>query len=890
MPGFETTLTGKVAGKLRLAPSSYRPVSYSANADLALSDLRLALAPHAEMEAQGGSLEVNVTGGAEAIAVAGNLKLAAGEERITTSLSAEVKGRQITLSPIKLVWAEVGSAELKGIADTKAGTLSSASVRLTDLSVASLVGRLGEHLPAEIRDLQPEGTVSALIEADDLPFTAEAPPGAAQDRFSALQVQVWFRELRGRRALEALKPVAEDPTVRASLSGSLETQLAVDVARRVLTCRRLVGIDLEASGEIPIGADKLRAKTSMKMTPGSLALEKLELIWPGEMRMELSGQARRDRRRAVAVSVPPGGSLVGEPLSLLALEELDSASLALDKIDLARLFEVAAQFLPEKARAYHPSGTLSAELSCKSLPLSLDQLPRELRAAIRLQEASLTPEDENLIEGIEGMDLAFDCAIGQMEGTEEIAVKTSLKLANAYLYRDVFLLDLADRDAECGFEGRGALRGFSISEGTGFVRIADEFRAEVSGLKLTREPKLHLKSRLEIKGVQNARLLTDLREAFGEHWHWLRELEMAGGSALSADVDYRPDQTEVRGSLEIRDSDVAYGGASIEGLELSLPFSVGWPAPPSGGPGLPFGSLKIAKLGTGPLTIENLALSLKLDANRLMTQELDQTFFGGRLRVSALETTNLLSPKRRAEGRLAAENLRLEKLLQSTALSGLKGSVGASLNQVLLRDRSLSFSGEARVDLAGGAVEISNLAVRDMFSDLSRLSFDLTARGLSLEQVTTMVPGFGRMTGILEGEVTGLELDLSTRQPVRFDASFRTVKRRGIRQTISGEAIRSLSLTAGQDAGAKLLDLAGEHPYKAFGFAAVLRNDRLRFEGVSRKDNLEKILVPPLIARTKVAIHISSEVKYQSFEKGLKSAIESIREAAETGQVDVKVD
>ena len=133
-------------------------------------------------------------------------------------------------------------------------------------------------------------------------------------------------------------------------------------------------------------------------------------------------------------------------------------------------------------------------------------------------------------------------------------------------------------------------------------------------------------------------------------------------------------------------------------------------------------------------------------------------------------------------------------------------------------------------------------------------------------------------------------MDLSTRQPVSFDASFRTVKRRGIRQTISGEAIRSLSLTAGQDAGAKLLDLAGEHPYKAFGFAAVLRNDRLRFEGVSRKDNLERILVPPLIARTKVAIHISSEVKYQSFEKGLKSAIESIREAAETGQVDVKVD
>jgi hypothetical protein len=169
------------------------------------------------------------------------------------------------------------------------------------------------------------------------------------------------------------------------------------------------------------------------------------------------------------------------------------------------------------------------------------------------------------------------------------------------------------------------------------------------------------------------------------------------------------------------------------------------------------------------------------------------------------------------------------------------------------------------------------------------MGFDLTCRDLSLEKATNVAPGFGKMTGILEGEINDLEIDLATGQPIRFDASFRTVKRRDVKQTISGEAIELISLAGTQKAGAALLNLAGEHPYEAFGFAVKLRNDILHIEGVKQEDDRAVILVPPLIARTKIRVFFQPEIPYPVFEQRVREAIRSAQKAAETGDIKVEV-
>jgi len=146
------------------------------------------------------------------------------------------------------------------------------------------------------------------------------------------------------------------------------------------------------------------------------------------------------------------------------------------------------------------------------------------------------------------------------------------------------------------------------------------------------------------------------------------------------------------------------------------------------------------------------------------------------------------------------------------------------------------------------------------------------------------------MTGILAGHIKGLKIDLSTRQPIQFEASFRTVKKRGVPQYITADAVESLSGT--EKLAAEIFDIKGKHRYKAFGFDASLKNDLIRIKGVARKDGREEILTPALFSRVKFSVRFPSEIKYQDFESGVirgyERVLNAIAEDGENLKVEVK--
>jgi len=475
----------------------------------------------------------------------------------------------------------------------------------------------------------------------------------------------------------------------------------------------------------------------------------------GPIGISAAAKGRRKPRPAELPSLSFAGKLEGDPLALAGIEELDISSFKITDVGLGPLYSTLAPLLPEPWRAYTPSGTLSVDFRTRVLALSSQPLLSGCSARIQIRDAGLLPLDENLVEGIEDLDVDFQGKLDRDEETGLMDCSFSLTLANALAYRNVFLADLTDRKVEAQGSARLSLDPLKIRDGKGALSLPGQVKFEVEGLHLEHQPvvRTHAKLRLEIP--RNDQLLADLRGSVGEAWRWLNVLELDGRTALEVSVDYGPEQVAARGELNIGNASVAYGQSSAKGMNLRLPFSVGWPKAPKGGTSMDFGLFQAAAVQSGIIVLEALRLPLKIEGNRLVTQEVREDLLGGKLRLSAIETTDLLSEDRSAEGKLEIEGVRLERLFQPLGIPGLNGNLDAQLDRMAFARRSLALSGQARFQLFGGTVEVKSLSAREMFSDLSRVGFDLVFRDLSLEEATSM-PGFGKMTGILEGEVTGI--------------------------------------------------------------------------------------------------------------------------------------
>jgi hypothetical protein len=124
-------------------------------------------------------------------------------------------------------------------------------------------------------------------------------------------------------------------------------------------------------------------------------------------------------------------------------------------------------------------------------------------------------------------------------------------------------------------------------------------------------------------------------------------------------------------------------------------------------------------------------------------------------------------------------------------------------------------------------------------------------RDVDLESFTAAI-GFGRVTGVLEGRVTGLVI--ADGQPQAFDADLHTVERRGVSQTIDVRAISQLGALGG-DTGSltgSLLKVIDRYRYSEMGVRCRLRNDVFEIRGVESRDGRDYLVkgsrLPPSVS------------------------------------------
>jgi hypothetical protein len=224
---------------------------------------------------------------------------------------------------------------------------------------------------------------------------------------------------------------------------------------------------------------------------------------------------------------------------------------------------------------------------------------------------------------------------------------------------------------------------------------------------------------------------------------------------------------------------------------------------------------------------------------------------GGSLRVTGLSYEDDAVRGPRLFGDVELVSFDLATLGDVLGQKGLSGSMRGNLGRVEIDADAVRAAGSVDVQAWKGTVTLSRLSVDHPFGRVPELGLDATVRDVDLESFTAAI-GFGRVTGVLEGRVTGLVI--ADGQPQAFDADLHTVERRGVSQTIDVRAISQLGALGG-DTGSltgSLLKVIDRYRYSEMGVRCRLRNDVFEIRGVESRDGRDYLVkgsrLPPSVS------------------------------------------
>lgn len=181
------------------------------------------------------------------------------------------------------------------------------------------------------------------------------------------------------------------------------------------------------------------------------------------------------------------------------------------------------------------------------------------------------------------------------------------------------------------------------------------------------------------------------------------------------------------------------------------------------------------------------------------------------------------------------EPVSMPALSEALGLPRMAGSFAASVPGVRWRGGVLALDGQMLIRVFDGYVAATGLKLVEPFGATPRVLADLQMRYIDLEALTDTVK-FGRVTGRLEGDVTGLEL-LRWR-PVAFDARIRSSEG-DYPRVISQRAVQNITALGGPGAAAAIqrsfLGFFERFGYRRIGLSCVLRDGVCDMDGLDHK-------------------------------------------------------
>ena len=299
-----------------------------------------------------------------------------------------------------------------------------------------------------------------------------------------------------------------------------------------------------------------------------------------------------------------------------------------------------------------------------------------------------------------------------------------------------------------------------------------------------------------------------------------------------------------QGVFTWKDGSMFYGDCALTGIQLSLPIWLtnvkdGKPTQNLEG-GLSVHSMRLPFLPEQGLNIPIHATSNGL----LMPATTTLAVPGGTIHIGPSSMVGLMEPAPVIQSALHFKNLQLEPILKSIWPHPVKGIAEGILDPIHIVDGQLQGKGEIKANIFNGALALSRVGAKGLFTALPVYGLNVRWHHLNLAEMTEGT-SFGKVEGILNGYAKKLEV--SNDQLQRFDLLLNTIKMDDVPQKISVKAVDNIArLGGGQSPFAGMagifVSFFKEFPYKKIGVHATLENDVFKINGTIHEDGREYLV------------------------------------------------
>lgn len=303
------------------------------------------------------------------------------------------------------------------------------------------------------------------------------------------------------------------------------------------------------------------------------------------------------------------------------------------------------------------------------------------------------------------------------------------------------------------------------------------------------------------------------------------------------------------GNIKLEKSSLKLPGVSlgIEGIDVNVPFDLAPAGTSTAVPENPqLGMIEIAALTKGGYSLTGLKVPVvAFGSDAAATGVISFPFYGGTIRIRGLKVNDVLGGSPKLSFASSVSGIDVPRLLDELTGLSFPGSLKARFPEISYQDGQLSTQGGAAIDIFGGRIEASDLYVRDLFSSSRKIGCDVTFRDIDLGKVTETIK-VGKITGIVEGSVKDLMIEYG--QPSRFVFEMDTVKKSGVSQRVSVDAIENISILGTGSGGIGAVLKSGinkffkEYPYSRIGMRCTLENDNFNIRGKIREGGKEYLI------------------------------------------------
>jgi hypothetical protein len=253
-----------------------------------------------------------------------------------------------------------------------------------------------------------------------------------------------------------------------------------------------------------------------------------------------------------------------------------------------------------------------------------------------------------------------------------------------------------------------------------------------------------------------------------------------------------------------------------------------------------------------------------------LAQPLAVASLGGMLRVGQLDWRPAAAKGKRLETSLAVTGVDMAAFSKAMGWPEFPGTLGGAIPSLRWMDDTVELSGGLSVNVFGGFVDITQLALAQPLGPSPVLAADVSLRQLDLGAITSVFD-FGSITGPLNGSIRNLRL--VGWQPVAFDA--RLLADEGGR--ISQRAVNNLTAVGGGGIAAGLqgavLKLFKTFGYKRIGLSCTLAGTVCRMGGLENAGDGYTIVEGSGLPHLEVIGH-QHEVDWPTLVRRLKAATE----------------